>query len=54
MAFLFISHDLALVQQFCDRVLVLRHGRVEEEGPTEQVIAAPKSAYTRQLLEAAW
>lgn len=54
MAFLFISHDLALVQQFCDRILVLCHGRVEEEGPTAQVIAEPRSVYTRRLLDAAW
>lgn len=54
MAFLFISHDLALVQQFCDRVLVLHHGRVEETGPTEQVIRHPQADYTRRLLEAAW
>ena len=54
MAFLFISHDLALVQQFCDRILVLHHGRVEEEGPTEQIIRNPQTDYTRQLLDAAW
>lgn len=54
MAILFISHDLALVQQFCDRVLVLHHGRVEEEGPTEEVIRQPRSDYTRRLLDAAW
>lgn len=54
MAFLFISHDLALVQQFCDQVLVLHHGRVEEEGLTEQVIRCPKTDYTRHLLDAAW
>lgn len=54
MAVLFISHDLALVQEFCNRVLVLHHGRVEEEGPTEQVIGNPRSDYTRRLLDAAW
>lgn len=52
-AFLFISHDLALVQQFCSRVLVLRHGRVEESGPMDQVLLHPRSEYTRQLLDAA-
>ena len=52
MAFLFISHDLALVQQFCTRVLVLHRGKAVEEGPVDQVILHPSSPYTRQLLDA--
>ena len=52
-AFLFISHDLALVQQFCSRVMVLHHGRVAEAGEVEQVLLHPRSDYTRQLLDAA-
>lgn len=50
--FLFICHDLALVQGFCDRVLVMRAGRVVEEGDAEQVIAHPQHSYTRQLVNA--
>ncbi len=51
MAYLFISHDLALVQQLCERILVMHQGVIVEEGTAEQVIMAPKSAYTRQLLD---
>jgi len=50
---LFISHDLAAVRQVCDRVVVLYHGKVVESGLTEQVLVAPKHAYTQQLLAAA-
>ena len=52
MSFLFISHDLALVQSFCDRVLVMKDGSVVEEGTPDQVIAHPKAAYTKELVEA--
>ena len=51
-ALLFICHDLALVQSFCHRVLVMHEGRVVEEGTPDQVIHAPASPYTRQLVEA--
>ena len=51
MAYLFICHDLALVQQFCDRVLVMENGKIVEEGPADEVILRPKEAYTRRLLE---
>ena len=51
MAYLFICHDLALVERFCDRVLVMQAGRIVEQGTPEQVIGAPKQAYTRQLIE---
>lgn len=53
MAILFICHDLALVQQFCHRVLVLHRGKVVEEGTPDQVILHPKSDYTRTLVDAA-
>ena len=46
-----ISHDLALVQAFCDRVLVMYQGEIVEEGKTEDVISRPKEAYTRQLID---
>ena len=53
LAFLFICHHLALVQSFCHRMLVMRNGRVLEEGTPEQVIACPQTEYTRQLIRSA-
>lgn len=52
MAFLFISHDLALVSQVADYVLVMKSGRVVEQGPTSEVLSRPKSVYTQTLLDA--
>ena len=54
MAFVFVSHDLSLVQQFCNRVLVLRGGVVEELGDTDQVLLQPRSSYTQRLVEASF
>jgi peptide/nickel transport system ATP-binding protein len=51
-ACIFISHDLAVVHDIADRVVVLRSGRIVEAGPIEQVFANPKDPYTRTLLEA--
>ncbi len=51
-AILFITHDLGLVKAFADRVYVMRAGRVVEEGPTTRVFEAPRSEYTRMLLDA--
>ncbi len=48
----FISHDLSVIRAICDRVYVMRHGRVEEQGECERVFTAPASAYTRMLLDA--
>lgn len=47
---LFISHDLALVQAVCDRVLVLHRGRIVESGPTAMVLSNPLHPYTLQLM----
>lgn len=49
-AYLFICHDIALVQDFCDRVLVMHEGRGVEEGLTDDVINNPQQEYTRRLL----
>lgn len=53
LSFLLISHDLALVQQFCSRVLVLQQGQVVEQGPVDRVLASPRHPYTRALIQAA-
>ncbi|WP_137387661.1 ABC transporter ATP-binding protein [Rhodoligotrophos defluvii] len=51
-AALYITHDLAVVAQLADRIMVLRHGQVVEEGPTRELLANPKQDYTRDLLAA--
>jgi peptide/nickel transport system ATP-binding protein len=50
LTYMFISHDLSVVQYLSDRVLVMYLGEIVEIGPTEQVCAAPKHPYTRALL----
>ncbi len=50
MAVLFITHDLGLVGEIADRVVVMRHGEVREEGTAAQVFGAPRDLYTRALL----
>jgi len=52
MAILFVSHDLAVIAELCDRVAVMRAGEVVEQGVTREVIAAPRHEYTRELLAA--
>jgi len=51
-ACLFVSHDLAVVQRFAGRVVVMRGGRVEEQGPTMSTLLHPETEYTRRLIAA--
>ena len=52
MSVLFISHDLAVVAELCDRVAIMRNGRIVEQGPAGTVLSAPKDSYTADLLAA--
>lgn len=54
LSFLFICHNLALVQSFCDRVLVMYEGKIVEEGTPEQIIQTPQSEYAKHLVSAAF
>ena len=49
---LFISHDLSLVKQLCERVLVMKGGYIVETGPTQEVFAHPEEEYTKRLIAA--
>ena len=53
LSLLFISHDLPVVSRIADKVLVMRHGRVVEEGPTARVFTDPQDSYTQSLVAAA-
>ncbi len=50
MSMLFITHDLALVGEIADKVIVMRHGEIREQGVAEEVLEQPKDVYTRALL----
>ncbi len=52
MSYLFVSHDLNVVRLLCDRVIVMRTGRIVEQGPSERVLGDPQDTYTRELLTA--
>ncbi len=45
-----VSHDIGVVQNVCDQVVVMKDGRIVEQGPTEKVLLQPQAAYTRRLL----
>ena len=51
MACLFICHDVALAQNFCDRILVMYRGKIVEEGAPDEVVQSPKQEYTKMLIE---
>jgi peptide/nickel transport system ATP-binding protein len=52
MSYLFVSHDLNVVRLLCDRVIVMRSGRIVEQGSSESVLGDPQDAYTKELLTA--
>lgn len=52
LAFLFVSHDLNVVRMMCERTIVMRHGRIVEEGESQALFRQPQAAYTRELLGA--
>jgi len=52
MSYLFVSHDLNVVRLLCDRVIVMRTGRIVEQGPSDRVLGDPQDAYTKELLTA--
>lgn len=52
-AILFISHDLRVVYNVCDRVMIMKDGKIVEEGPVKEVYFSPKDEYTKTLIESA-
>jgi len=53
MSYLFISHNIALIREISDRIIVMSAGKIAEEGKTAEIFNFPKSGYTKKLLEAA-
>jgi len=53
LSLVFISHDLALVSHFCDRIIVMENGKIVEEGPAKEVISNPQTEFAKKLVERA-
>ena len=51
LSYLFISHDMNVVYHMCDRIMVMKDGKIIETGRTEEIFADPKESYTKILLE---
>jgi ABC-type microcin C transport system duplicated ATPase subunit YejF len=54
LAYVFISHDLAVVRALADRILVMQNGRIVEQGPADAIVTTPREAYTQELMRAAF
>ncbi|MVA26264.1 ABC transporter ATP-binding protein [Agrobacterium vitis] len=54
LSYLFISHDLKVVRALCHRVAVMQHGQIVEQGPVEDILSHPQTAYTQRLVRAAF
>ncbi|WP_314733082.1 ABC transporter ATP-binding protein [Pseudoruegeria sp. SHC-113] len=54
LSYLFISHDLKVVRALCHRVMVMQHGQIVEQGPVNEVLVNPRTAYTKRLVRAAF
>lgn len=52
LSYIFITHDLPIVRHFADRIMVMKDGRIVEEGPTSALFEAPRHEYTQSLLQA--
>jgi ABC-type oligopeptide transport system ATPase subunit len=52
LSYLFISHDMGVIQHMCDRIAVMRAGKIVEMGPRDEVLETPREDYTRSLLAA--
>ena len=52
LSYLFITHNIGVVEYIADEVAVMRAGRIEEQGSVDRVLGAPQTAYTRTLLDA--
>ena len=53
LSYLFISHDLSVIRSITDRCLVMKDGKIIEEGSTKKVLEQPQNAYTQKLISAA-
>ncbi|RVA67799.1 microcin ABC transporter ATP-binding protein, partial [Mesorhizobium sp. M7A.F.Ca.CA.001.11.2.1] len=54
LSYLFISHDLKVVRALCHRVIVMQNGKIVEQGPVDDILSNPKTAYTERLVRAAF